>query len=380
MLVPLQDHMKLISVDDHLIEPPTLWQDRLPVRYLEAGPRIVEVDNGDQVWSYQGKRYATLGLAATAGRPSEEIGNDPTRYDQMMPGAYDPSARVHDMDQARVQAQMCFPTFPRFAGTLFLEGDDRELARLCVEAFNDFILDEWCAAAPDRYIPMTLLPLWEPALAVAEMRRCIDKGAKAVAFPENPSPLGLPSFHTDHWDPVFAVADESATPLCLHFGTSSLRPPHSPDAPWAVTVALMGCNSMFALVDLVFSPIFHKFANLKVALSEGSIGWMPYMLERLDDTFERHRFYAGIDVTVPPTELFAKHVYGCFISDRAGIELRHEIGVGNIMWESDYPHSDSRWPNERKVLAQELADVPDDEAHRICELNARELFHFDADL
>jgi predicted TIM-barrel fold metal-dependent hydrolase len=155
-----------------------------------------------------------------------------------------------------------------------------------------------------------------------------------------------------------------------------VRPPHSPDAPFAVIVALMGCNSMFAMVDLIFSPVFKKFPDLKVALSEGGIGWMPYMLERLTDTWTRHRFYTGIDLEAKPRDLFDKHIYGCFIADEAGLKQRHEIGVDHIMWECDYPHSDSRWPNARKELTESLRDIPDDEAHRIVELNARELFKF----
>jgi predicted TIM-barrel fold metal-dependent hydrolase len=368
--------MQLISVDDHLIEPPHLWQDRLPAKHRAAGPRIVKRADGADMWAYQGQLYPNLGTAAVAGRPSREIHNDPTRYEEMIRGAYDRDARVADMDLAGIQAQLLFPTFPRFGGTLFLEGDDRHLALLCVQAYNDFMLDEWCAGAPDRFIPQTILPLWDPVAAARELGRCVDKGARAVTFPENPSPLGLPSFHTAHWDPLLAVANETRTPLCLHFGTSSLRPPHSPDAPEGVIIALMGTNSMFACVDLIFSGIFHRFSDLKVALSEGSIGWIPYLIERMDDTWERHRYYAGIDSKEPPSAIAAQHIYGCFIQDEAGIKLRHDIGIGNIMWEGDYPHSDCLWPNDRKHLADVLLDVPDDEVHRIVELNARSLFHF----
>jgi predicted TIM-barrel fold metal-dependent hydrolase len=379
--MPLQPHMKLISVDDHLIEPPDVWQDRLPGRYRDAGPRIIEVGEArNQVWLYQGQQYPTLGLAAVAGRAADQIHNDPTRYEQMIKGAYDPVARVGDMDLAGIQAHLLFPTFPRFAGTLFLEGADRELALLCVRAYNDFLIDEWCATAPDRFIAMALLPLWDPQLAAAELERTVAKGAKCVAFPENPTPLGLPSIHTDHWDPLFAAAQAHDVPLCMHFGTSSLRPPHSPDAPWGVIIALMGANSIFAAVEFVFSPVFQKFPRLNVALSEGGIGWMPYIMERLDDTWARHRYYAGIDSPQPPSQIFREHIHGCFIQDEAGIAMRHTVGVNNIMWEGDYPHSDSLWPNDRKNLEQVLADVPDDEAHRIVELNARDLFHFDADL
>ena len=162
-------------------------------------------------------------------------------------------------------------------------------------------------------------------------------------------------------------------PLCMHFGSSGRAPITSPEAPMAVMISLFGTNSMYATADLLFSPVFYKFPNLKVALSEGGIGWVPYLLERIDLTWEKHRWYAHVDTETRPSTLFQKNVWGCFISDQAGIDLRHRIGVDRLTWESDYPHSDSQWPHSRKGMEQMLANVPDDEAHRIAELNACEL-------
>jgi Predicted metal-dependent hydrolase of the TIM-barrel fold len=288
--MPLQDDMKLISTDDHVVEHPRVWSDRLPARYRDVGPRIVE-DGGAQVWDFEGRRYPQIGLNAVAGRPREEYGLEPTRYDELRPGCYDPVARIADMDIDGVQAQLCFPTFPKFAGTVFLKADDKDLSLLCVQAYNDFMLDEWCGAAPDRLIPLVILPLWSPRLATQELERCAAKGAKAVSFPENPAPLGLPSFHTDAWDPVFAAAQDAELPLCMHFGSSGQAPHTADDAPFPVSIALFGCNSMYTTADLLFSRVFHKFDRLKVALAEGGIGWVPYMLERIDYTWERHRYY-----------------------------------------------------------------------------------------
>ncbi|TDC91584.1 amidohydrolase family protein [Actinomadura sp. 7K507] len=379
--MPLQPWMKLLSVDDHLIEPPHVWSDRLPAKFREAGPVIVDQPrpNGgppSEVWRYEDRIYPNIGLNAVAGKSPEEFGIDPTRYDEMIPGCYDPRARLADMDIDDVWGAMCFPSFPRFAGTVFLEGQDRELAHLCVRAWNDYILDEWCATAPDRFIPLIILPLWDVDLSVAEIERCAAKGAKAIAFPENPVPLGLPSFHTDHWDPVLSAAEETGMPLAMHFGTSGQAPITAPEAPMAVMIALFGCNSMYATADLLFSPVFHKHPRLKVGLSEGGIGWIPYLLERIDGTWERHRFYQNLNQDVRPSELFARNMHGCFIDDSFGIEARHTIGVDNITWECDYPHSDSYWPKSRAVAAERLADVPDDEVHKIVELNTRRLYNF----
>ena len=164
-------------------------------------------------------------------------------------------------------------------------------------------------------------------------------------------------------------------PLCMHFGTGG-APDVAPDANFAVAIALFGMNSQFTTVDLLLSPVFHKFPRLRVALSEGGIGWMPYVIERLDHTWERHRWYTGVNKDVRPSDLFRDHIFGCFISDDAGIEIRHLIGVDNLMFEGDYPHSDSNFPASRKKLEEVLRDVPDDEAQAIAEDNARRVFNF----
>jgi predicted TIM-barrel fold metal-dependent hydrolase len=379
--MPLQDHMQLISVDDHLVEPPHVWQDRLPAKYLADGPKIVEeeVEGGGppaHVWYYEGRRYPQIGLNAVAGKRPEEFGTDPLRYTDMLPGCYDPEARVIDMDLDGVQAAICYPSFPGFAGKVFLQGKDRELGELCVRAFNDFMIDEWCAAAPERFIPVVMLPLWDVQACVAELHRTVAKGAKAITFSENPVPLGLPSFHTDHWDPLFAAAEEAGIPLCMHFGTSGQAPTTAPDAPFAVTITLFGCNSMFAAADLMFSPVFHKFPGLKVALAEGGVGWVPYLLERADYVWDRHRFYQNVNQDMKPSEIFRRNIWGCFIDDVHGLRSRHVIGVDRITWECDYPHSDSNWPNSRKRAVEVFAEVPDDEVHRMVEWNSRELFSF----
>jgi predicted TIM-barrel fold metal-dependent hydrolase len=381
--VPLQDHMQLISTDDHVIEHPRVWTDRLPRSDQANGPRIVEVPRGGrtpaQSWLFEGELFPNTALNAVAGKPKEEFGTEPTRFDEVRPGAFDPRARVEDMDVDGVHAQLCFPSFPRFCGTVFLRAVDKGLAARCVTAWNDFILDEWCAAAPGRLIPLMILPLWDVRLSIAELERCLAQGVKAISFPENPALLGLPSFHSDGWDSLFARVQEADVPLCMHFGSSGRPPETSPDAPKAVPISLYGLNSMATTADLVFSPVFHKFDRLKIALSEGGIGWVPYLLERLDYTWDRHRYYTGINQRTAPSELFRRHFFGCYIDDGFGLKNRHDVGIDQITWECDYPHSDSQFPHSRKHAAEMLVDVPDDEAHKIVELNARRMLNLEAD-
>jgi predicted TIM-barrel fold metal-dependent hydrolase len=371
----LPDDVQIVSVDDHVIEHPNVFQDRLPQKHKELGPRNVRDDEGRDVWMFEGRPHYNIGLNAVAGREYKDFGVDPVAYDEMRPGCYKPADRIRDMDVDGIQAQLCFPTFPGFCGSTFLAAEDKELAAACVSAWNDWMIDEWCAAAPDRQIPLALVPFWDIDATKTEVERVAARGAKAVSFTESPHALGLPSFHTEHWDPLLAVLNETGIPMALHFGSGG-APTVAAEAPFTTAIALFGINSQMATIDLVNSQVFTRFPKLKVALSEGGIGWLPYILERADYTWERHRWYTGMEDAMRPSELFRKHIFGCFIADDAGLANLERIGVDNVMFESDYPHSDSNWPNARKLLAESLAKLPDDVARKVAEDNARRVFDF----
>ena len=159
-----------VSVDDHLIEPAGLWQDRLPANRREQGPRIVR-DGNSEFWAYEDRQIVTTGLNAVAGKRREEFSPEPITYDDMRPGCYEPAARVADMDQGFVLSSMLFPSFPRYCGQVFHEAKDTGLALLCVQAWNDFILDELASPYPGRFIPMMIIPLWDPRAAASEVER-----------------------------------------------------------------------------------------------------------------------------------------------------------------------------------------------------------------
>lgn len=403
--MPLQDHMQIISVDDHLIEHPRVFSDRLSAKYLEAGPRIVEDEQGRHIWHFEGKVFPYIGLNAVVGKSPEEYGMEPLRFEDMIPGCYDPVERVKDMDVDGVQAACCFPSFPGFGGRVFLNATDKELAFACLQAWNDFSTDEWCATDPTRFVPLAILPIWDVDLCVAELKRVAAKGARIVSFPDNPVPLGLPSFHSDHWGPLWDVFEDTGVVVSLHFGSGSFVPGFSAsskqlspaykggefqsvsnriganaakddDAPTICSFVVYATNLMWSATDLVFSGQLQKHPGLKFMLAEGGIGWFPYIAERMDNMWERHRYYQPIDFDTRPTDLLRKHFWGCYIQDDFGIRNRHEIGVDRICVEIDYPHVDCNWPNSRKMIAASLAEVPDDEAHRIVELNAREALNF----
>ncbi|HEY3723065.1 MAG TPA: amidohydrolase family protein [Acidimicrobiia bacterium] len=378
----LRSDVQPISVDDHVVEPSHVFVDHIEPRFRDRAPRIVERD-GAEGWLWEERFYPLTfqGNAKTRRfRPGEEGRGDDLfarRYEDMIPAAFDVHERVRAMDDDGVWAELLFPTFPRFGGTQFLDAEDRDLALAMVRAWNDWMIDEWCAAYPERFIPQTLIPLWDLSAAVQEIERCADKGSRAVLFVENPHPLGLPSFPTGHWRPVFEACNATGLPLSMHIGTSSglIRP--SPESNPSVGIALCGINSMSALGDLIFSGVFNGLPDCRVALSEGGAGWVPYVLERLDYTWKRSR-YEGLANEVLPSEVFAAHVWVCMISDEYALRNRDLIGIDKIMWEADFPHNDSNWPDSRKVLEDALSDVPDDDARRIAETNARQLYRFPA--
>jgi len=372
------DDLIMVSVDDHLVEPPGMFEGRLPARYQDQAPRIVRNDRGDDVWVYNDAKIPNIGLNAVAGRPKEEYGIEPTSFEEMRPGCFDLAERIKDMDAGGVLGSMCFPSFPSFSGRVFGASDDKDLGLAVLQAYNDWHIEEWCGGAPGRFIPMALVPLWDVELAAAEVRRVAAKGVHSITFTENPATLGYPSFHESYWDPLWkALVDENVV-LSIHLGSSGKLAITSPDAPVDVMITLQPMNICQAAADLVWSRIPKQFPDIKIALSEGGTGWIPYFLDRLDRTYEMHHQWTGQDFgNQLPSDIFRKHFLTCFIADPVGVQLRHLIGMDNISWECDYPHSDSSWPTSAEELEAVTAGVPDDEINKITYENAMRWYSFD---
>ena len=393
----------IISVDDHVVEPPNVWSDRLPSKYADVGPRIVRApvkelsfvggkftaepgnagDPGELVdwWFYEDLRRPLTRLETAVGYDRDEVTLKGITYEDMRPGSFSVPERLADMDINGIEASLCFPTFPRFCGQTFMEASDTELALLCVQAYNDWMVDEWCGSSGGRLLPLTIVPLWDPQLAADEVRRNAERGVHAVCFSEIPPNLGLPSIHdaNKHWYPFLDACNETRTTINMHIGSGSRMPSTSPDAPAAVGSTLTFANCCFSMVDWLMSGVFTDFPDLFVAYSEGQIGWIPYILERADTVWEENRGWGGIadKVTEPPSELFRRHMFGCFFDDPHGLRCIEEIGVDNVTYESDYPHSDSTWPHTAKLAAEQTADLPDDVVYKVLRGNAIRMLHID---
>jgi predicted TIM-barrel fold metal-dependent hydrolase len=372
------EKMIMISVDDHVVEPPTMFDGRIPEKYRDQAPKVVQLENGTDVWKFGDAVIPNIGLNAVAGRPREEYGIEPTAFSEIRPGTYDIHERIKDMNAGGMLASMNFPSFPGFSGRQFAAAKDKDLALAVLRAYNDWHIDEWAGTYPGRIIPMALPILWDAELCAEEVRRVAKKGCHSITFTENPAKLGYPSFHDSYWNPLWtAVCDENVV-VSIHLGSSGELVMTAPDAPVDVMITLQPMNVCQAAADLLWSRVIKNYPDIKIALSEGGTGWIPYFLDRLDRTYDMHHLWTGQDFGGKlPSEVFREHFLTCFISDPVGITLRDMIGIDNIAWECDYPHSDSSWPTAPEELAAVADGVPDGDLNKITYENAMRWYSFD---
>jgi predicted TIM-barrel fold metal-dependent hydrolase len=364
----------VISVDDHVVEPAHLFEGRLPLALADAAPRIIETSRGYQIWEFEGKKYSQLGMNAVAGRRPDTVTMEPYRFDQIRPGCYDVVARVADMDLNGVWASVNFPSqITGFCGRVFFDAADRDLGLACTRAWNDWLYDEWFSAYPERIVPMGISYLSEPARAVAEIERNAARGFTSVTFPERPHEIGLPSlWDTAHWDPIIAACVETDTVISLHVGSSGMPPLPAGSPAVQLSATLFGQQSLGACAEWLWSGYPLKYADLKIAMSEGGIGWVAMLLDRLDNIVDRSGY--GLGWELRPAEVLKRNFWFCTIDDPSTIETRHRIGVENIMVEVDYPHGDSTWPDTQSVIAEAWGHLPADELRMMCSENAARLY------
>jgi predicted TIM-barrel fold metal-dependent hydrolase len=337
---------------------------------------VVDID-GVESWLFDGEMMPNVGFNAVAGRPIDEYSFDPTRFEHMRRGAWDIEYRLRDMDLDGVYASLCFPSFlPGFAGQrIYQVAKDTELAIAVTRAWNDWMLEDWCAFKPGRMIP-SQLPIWsDPQLAAAEVRKNAARGFKAISFSEGPHLLGYPSLHTGYWDPLMAACEETGTVVCLHVGSSGTSPTTAPDAPSDATGALFFAYAMYAAVDWLFSKIPVRFPNLRICMSEGGIGWVAGLLDRFEHMDKYSAMYGtweGIEMS--PAEVFKRNFWFCAIDDPSSFLQTKVIGAENIMVESDYPHADCTWPHTQEKLHAQIGKLPKAARDQITWRNASKLF------
>jgi predicted TIM-barrel fold metal-dependent hydrolase len=381
------DDMIIVSVDDHVIEPPNLFENHMPKKYADRAPRMVYDPAAKlQKWVWEGGVTATPFICAVVTLPPMEWGYDPTTLAEMRPGCWDVDQRVRDMDANGVFASLCFPSMAGMAGTFFAAAEDKDFAFTALQAYNDWHIDEWAASHPGRFIPLPLPAIWSPELAAQEARRVARKGVKAISFSEAPETFGYPSIHSGEWDVFFKACVDEGLVVAIHIASSNVAQGANPMSsmqgkgpPIEVTSTLPCWNALPCAANLLWSKSLVKFPDLKIALSEGGTSWIPGFLDRMERQFHVQKWAKSDLGGLTPTEMFRKHFLACFISDPSGLLLRDRIGIDNIAYEVDYPHSDCTFPGSPEELWEHIVDAKctDEEINKITYQNAANWFGLD---
>lgn len=375
----------VVSVDDHLLEPRDVFTNRLPAKFADRAPHVVEDEHGVEWWDFEGERVPILGTNAAVSWTCVDAYSGPVRYDQLRPGAYDVHARVKDMDISGIIASLCFPSMVfGFAGRRFAAIPDRELGFACMRAYNDWFLEEWRGAYPDRFIASQVPWLLDVEVAATEIRRNAERGFTAVNFSENPEKLGLPSIHSGYWDPFLAACEETATVVNLHVGSSSQTLSPSTDSPYEVIAALFQVNAIASTADWLFSLAPLRFPDIRLSMSEGGIGWLPSLMDRLEHMQSRYPATndGGLATIwygdVPPVEVLFRNFWFSSIYDPSTFRLLELFDADHIMMEVDYPHIDSTWPHTQSTLSDQLGHLDDETVRKLTSGNALRLYRLDA--
>jgi predicted TIM-barrel fold metal-dependent hydrolase len=370
---PADVRYTVISVDDHLVEPPDMFLGRLPARYADRAPHIVDTSDGREIWTFEDEEYSQVGMNAMAGRRPETVHFEPGRFAEMRPGCYDIHARIKDMDLNGVWASLNFPSMiTGFCGRVFSQAKDPALGLAVTKAWNDWLYEAWWQPYPERTIPLGITFLTDPDEAVKEIHRNAERGFRAITLPEVPHRIGLPSLFTGYWDPIVAACAETGTVICLHVGSSGgyVHGEGSPRLQLGAT--MFGQLSLAACAEWLWSGYAVKHPDLKIAMSEGGIGWVAMLLDRLDNIIDRSGYGMGWDIR--PADVLKRNFWFCTLDDPSTIDTRYRIGVENIMVETDYPHGDGTWPHTQDLIADVWGHIPTDELRLMCHANAAQLF------
>lgn len=378
---PREVYLPLVSADDHLMEPRDTFVGRMPAKFAEQTPQVVEDENGMEYWQFEDERVMNSGQNAMSSWPPEERTGGPVRFDDVRPGTYNVHARVRDMDVNGVAASLCFPSMVfGFCGQRFTKFRDQDLGHAAMRAYNDWIAEEWVGAYPDRFIAQQVTWLPDPKLAAAEIRRNAERGFKAVAFSENPEALGWPSLYSGEWDPFFAACVETDTVVDLHVGSSSQTIVPSQDSPPPVIAAMFELNAYISAIDWLFAGVPSRFPDLKIVMSESGIGWVPMAVDRL--SFLESRFsqdhdggmYSTWSDELTPKEVLARNFWFTTFFDPTAYRLLDIIGPDRVMMEVDYPHSDSTWPDTQEVVKYQISDLDERVQRQLTSGNAAALY------
>ncbi len=373
------EDMVIISVDDHISEPPDMFKKRLHGEDLATAPQFFTTDDGANYWTYQGMTMTSVGLNAVVGRVPEEYGMEPQSLAQVRKGCYDPKARLDDMNVNGIAASLNFGSIGGFDGSrCFHNAPDKDLALTHLRAYNTWHIEDWCGYAPGRFIPCALLPTWNMDATVDEIKRIAAMGCTSVTLSENPTKIGLPSIHNAYWEPMWKALVDNDITICLHIGSGNAAPHASMETPIEAWITTMPMSISTGAADWLQLEALQRYDDMKIILSESGIGWIPYFLERADFSHSRHKAWthSGFKGTTP-SEVFRKHFMSCFIDDAFGLKNLDAIGEDMVAYECDYPHSDALWPEVPEFLWKSVQGLSPSQIDKVTHLNAMRMLRFD---
>ena len=347
---------RIVSADSHVNPPKDLWTTHAPAHLKDRAPRVESTPQGD-FWIVDSQVSGGIGLDASAGRKPEEFRPAGLGYKDMRPGSYDPKARLEDMDLDGVDAEVLY-----FGGPVTSYAKDPELRTFVVRTYNDWMA-EISKAAPTRLVGLAHIPLLDIAEGTAELARVAKLGLRGFHVDPFPDERGGKALWDPAYEPFWALVEETALPISFHIvgprnanvAQTFMNPTPGVKETFIAIAPISICE---VVSTLVFTGILARHPRLRFVLVECGIGWIPYFVERMDQTFEKHRFWTKSVITEKPSTYWYGQGYATFIRDLAGVESRHRAGLRNIMWSTDYPHSDSTWPKSREALAEHFNGVP----------------------
>lgn len=371
----------LFDADSHVSEPLNLWQERLPIQYRAIAPHMeTEYEGRPGAWWFieadRQPHNVILGFGANKnlGELQQLLKN--FSYAGAHRGGWDPAQRVKDMDQDGVAGDVLYTTL----GFRMFWIRDAGFQRACFRVYNDW-LAEFCRCAPKRLKGLALISLYDPKLAAADLADCAKKGlAGAIVWASPPEEL---PFHSEVYDPFWSAAQELSMPLSLHeFAGFRWVDWDSNAKKRTIATGINSHEVETTFSTLILSGVLERFPALKVVSAELNCGWLPYFLRRLDERFEArgprvHGSAFPTQLTLKPSEYFRRQLYATFIDDTFGIAHRHDIGVDNLLWSSDFPHSATFWPHSREKIAEDFRGVSGDEKQKILCENTAALYGFD---
>ncbi len=370
----------VISVDDHVVEPPDLW-----TRSMSQGswgdriPHIATQADGTERWVIEGQVRTSQSLFAT-GALSSDRGAEPQAWREVPAIAYDPQARLAAMDSDGIDCSVLFPSAAGVSGEVICAIKDLELQAECTRIYNDWIIDVWAAHSP-RFVPQAILPAGSIESAASEARRAVARGHKGVIMPAQPSQINpaAPHLYKPDWDPLWTIIQELDVPVCFHAGSApsvmfEISPTYDPAGARAFDNVRQSAGSAALINGMVLSGILYRFPKLQAVFPGSAIDYVPFALEALDHQWERQRLAENEGLIERPSEIFHRQCYVTTWREKVGLRNRNYVGPDRILWESEFPRSTSTYPQTTRIIENNFADVPAQERELILWRNAARLY------